>query len=265
MINSIRAVSAKANTTQVNTTQSNTNKSQKLKDFNLTDDKITPLELELLTLPVSDPVIMLINVPEWCTGGEVEGVLVNKETKEETAFHFKLSYTQKLTLNSEYKFLLDSFKGNIANNQVKINGTAGLTDEALVTKIEIDNNNNQDSFKVKITLKSFDVYKFSFSNVISSKEGALKEEEIKLNLLDFLLTGKATYYETTGKILGIKKQEKLELEYDGNETVKGTFQGEFGNNNITGILIAKGGDTISFSVEKDLGSYLIKYTHSFTS
>jgi hypothetical protein len=237
-----------------------------IKDFDPTDNKTTPLELQLFTLPVNDILILASQVSsETC---ELKGSVTIKDTKEEIPFDFKLHYKAIHDSNGEAKYLLHSFTGNVNNNQVKISGSCKLpsnVEEPLMTNIKVDSNGKNDSFIAKLNIEG-DSNNIKFSNVILGQEGALKEEKATINLqelLNLFLTGtKCTFYETKGKILGTENEEKAELEPAEdhsffNPSIKGTFKGKFGNNELTGSIKIKS-DVLE--VEKNYGNYLIKYT-----
>jgi hypothetical protein len=242
----------------INTTQT--------KDFDPTDNKTTPLELQLFTLPVND--LLFLTSQASSETQEVKGSVVIKDTKEEIPFDFKLHY--KLIPTSHDKaYLLDSFTGNVNNNQVKISGSCNSlsNEKELLTNINVDSNGKNDSFIAKLNIEEEGYSNnIKLSNVILGQEGALKEEKATINLqelLNLFLTGtKCTFYETKGKILGTENEEKEELELAEdhsffNPSLKGTFKGKFGNNELTGSIKIKG-DVLE--VEKDYGNYLIKYT-----
>ena len=236
--------------------------------FDPTDNKTTPLELQLFTLPVNDLLILASQASSETQ--EVKGSVVIKDTKEEIPFDFKLHYKAIHDSNSEAKYLLHSFTGNVNNNQVKISGSCKLpsnVEEPLMTNIKVDSNGKNDSFIAKLDIEEEGYSNnIKLSNVILGQEGALKEEKATINLqelLNLLLTGtKCTFYETKGKILGTENEEKAELELVEdysffNPSIKGTFKGKFGNNELTGSIKIKG-DVLE--VEKNYGNYLIKYT-----
>jgi hypothetical protein len=236
-----------------------------IKDFDPTDNKTTPLELQLFTLPVNDMSILALQVSSETQ--EVKGSVVIKNSKEEIPFDFKLHYKVIPGSNGEAEYLLDSFTGNVNNNQqVKISGSCKLLSnkKELLTNINVDSNGKNDSFIAKLNVEG-DSNTIKFSNVILGQEGVLKEENSTINFLEllklFLKGTKCTYYETKGKILGTENEEKAELEIaeddDGIPSLKGTFTGKFGNNNISGSLKIEGDVS---KVEKDYGNYLIKYT-----
>ncbi len=252
-----------------------------IKDFDPTDNKITPLELQLFTLPVNDLLILSshaalhLTLQESLEGFEtqkVKGSVVIKNTKEEIPFDFKINYKETHDSNGETKYVLDSFTGNVNNNQVKISGSVNLPsnmEEPLITNIKVDSNGKNDSFISKLYIAK-DNYNINFSNVILGQEGALKEEKATINIMEvlkLLLTGtNSTVYEAKGKILGTEKEEKVELKLDEdssflNPSVKGPIKGKFGNNNLTGSFkIKTDGLEVVSEVEKDYGDYLIKYT-----
>jgi hypothetical protein len=234
--------------------------------FDPTDNKTTPLELQLFTLPVNDLLFLTSRgSSETC---EVKGSVVIKDTKEEIPFDFKLHYKSIHDSNGE-AYLLDSFTGNVNNNQVKISGSCNSlsNDKELLTNINVDSNGKNDSFIAKLNIEEEGYSNnIKLSNVILGQEGALKEEKATINLpelLNLLLTGtKCTFYETKGKILGTENEEKAELELAEdhsffNPSIKGTFKGKFGNNELTGSIKIKS-DVLE--VEKNYGNYLIKYT-----
>jgi|GEM_PF-3765036 len=237
--------------------------------FDPTDNKTTPLELQLFTLPVNDILIVLSSQSSSETK-EVKGAVVIKNTKEEIPFDFKLHYKVIPDSNGTDQYLLDSFTGNINNNQVKIGGNLKLPSnekEPIMTNIKVDSNGKNDSFIAKLNTEGdINTINLKFSNEILGQEGVLKQENSTVNLLELLilpLTGtKFSYYETKGKILGTENEEKVELELAedhsfSNPSIKGTFKGKFGNNELTGSIKIK--DDV-LEVEKNYGDYLIKYT-----
>jgi hypothetical protein len=247
--------------------------------FDPTDNKTTTLELQLFTLPVNDLLILSSHAALHATlqknlGGfetqEVKGSVVIKNTKEEIPFDFKINYKAIHNSNGETDYVLDSFTGNVNNNQVKISGSVNLpsnVEEPRIINIKVDSNGKNDSFISKLYIAK-DNYNIIFSNVILGQEGALKEEKAIINIMEvlkLLLTGtNSTVYEAKGKILGTEKEEKVELELDSEfltPAVKGPIKGKFGNNNLTGSFKIKSNELeVVSEVEKDYGDYLIKYT-----